>query len=76
MQAMWLMLQQDTPDDYVIATGRAASVAEFCRLAFEAADLAMDDYVGTDPACCAPPRSRCCRAIRPRRHGNWVGGRA
>ena len=54
VQAMWLMLQQDTPDDYVIATGRAASVAEFCRLAFEAAGLAMDDYVGTDPALLRP----------------------
>ncbi len=54
VRAMWLMLQQDTPDDYVIATGRTASVAEFCRLAFDAAGLAMDDHVATDPSLLRP----------------------
>lgn len=39
VQAMWLMLQQEQPKDYVIATGRSHSVAEFCRRAFEAADV-------------------------------------
>lgn len=35
IEAMWLMLQQDTPDDYVIATGESHSVREFCELAFD-----------------------------------------
>src|SRR3954462_7092417 len=49
VQAMWLMLQQDTPDDYVVATGRTASVRDFCKLAFEHVGLTMEDYVVTDP---------------------------
>ncbi len=48
VQAMWLMLQQDTADDYVIATGRTVSVREFCRLAFDKAGLDMDDHVRID----------------------------
>lgn len=46
--AMWLMLQQDTPDDYVIATGRTASVREFCKLAFDYVGLDMDAHVVVD----------------------------
>ena len=41
VEAMWLMLQQERPGDYVIATGRAASVREFCTLAFQEAGLAL-----------------------------------
>jgi GDPmannose 4,6-dehydratase len=48
VRAMWLMLQQERPDDYVVATGRTASVREFCRLAFNHVDLNMDDYVVID----------------------------
>ena len=40
-EAMWLMLQQDTPDDYVIATGKIYSVREFCEKAFGAAGLQL-----------------------------------
>jgi GDPmannose 4,6-dehydratase len=54
VEAMWLMMQQDVADDYVIATGRTASVEEFCRLAFSAAGLTMDDYIHTDPALLRP----------------------
>ena len=39
VEAMWLMLQADTPDDYVVATGETHSVREFCELAFAEADL-------------------------------------
>jgi GDPmannose 4,6-dehydratase len=47
---MWLMLQQDGPDDYVIATGRTHTVREFVRVAFEAAGLgSFEPYVVTDP---------------------------
>ncbi|MFL9828848.1 GDP-mannose 4,6-dehydratase, partial [Rhodoplanes sp. SY1] len=49
VKAMWLMLQQDAPGDYVVATGRTASVRDFCRLAFSHAGLAMEDHVVTDP---------------------------
>ena len=47
VQAMWLMLQQDTPDDYVIATGRTTSIREFCRVAFAHVGLAYEDHVTT-----------------------------
>ncbi len=49
VRAMWLMLQQDEPDDYVIATGKTHSVEEFVRLAFEHVDLDYKKYVVTDP---------------------------
>ena len=49
VRAMWLMLQQDTPDDYVVATGRTVSVRDFCKLAFEHVGLNMEDHVVTDP---------------------------
>ena len=42
------MLQQDTPDDYVVATGRTVSVREFCKLAFGHVGLNMEDHVVTD----------------------------
>jgi GDPmannose 4,6-dehydratase len=46
--AMWLMLQQPVPHDYVVATGRTASVREFCELAFAYASLKMNDHVIVD----------------------------
>jgi GDPmannose 4,6-dehydratase len=49
-RAMWLMLQQEEPDDYVIATGEAHSVREFCEIAFAHVDLDYRDYVIEDPA--------------------------
>jgi GDPmannose 4,6-dehydratase len=48
VRAMWLMLQQDTPDDYVIATGRSYSVTEFLEAAFGSVNLLWVDYVRTD----------------------------
>lgn len=48
VQAMWLMLQQDKPDDYVIATGETHSVREFAQLAFDSAGLNHEDYLITD----------------------------
>jgi GDPmannose 4,6-dehydratase len=47
VRAMWLILQQDKPDDYVVATGRTASVRDFCQLAFSYAGLDYHDYVVT-----------------------------
>ena len=47
VRAMWLMLQQDVPDDYVIATGHTTSIREFCRIAFSYAGLNFEDHVTT-----------------------------
>jgi GDPmannose 4,6-dehydratase len=49
VEAMWLMLQQDQPDDYVIATGETHSVREFCEEAFACAGLDWKEYVEIDP---------------------------
>ncbi len=48
VRAMWLMLQQDEPDDYVIATGETHSVREMCEIAFEHVGLDYRDYVVCD----------------------------
>jgi GDPmannose 4,6-dehydratase len=50
VKAMWMMLQQDKPDDYVIATGTTTSVRDFCELAFAHVGLRVSDYVKIDPA--------------------------
>ncbi|MDR3496645.1 MAG: GDP-mannose 4,6-dehydratase [Ancalomicrobiaceae bacterium] len=50
VEAMWLMLQQDQPDDYVIATGVSTTVRDMCRIAFEHVGLEMNDHVVIDPA--------------------------
>ena len=49
VEGMWLMLQQDTPDDYVLATGIGATVREFCQEAFSHAGLDWEKYVKLDP---------------------------
>ncbi len=49
VEAMWLMLQADTPDDYVVATGSAYSVREFVEAAFAEVDLDWQKYVEIDP---------------------------
>ena len=49
VKAMWIMLQQKSPDDYVIATGEAHTVREFCEVAFGQVGLDYKDYVEVDP---------------------------
>ncbi len=49
VKAMWLMLQQDKPDDFVVATGESHSVREFVELAFAEVGLDWEDYVKVDP---------------------------
>ncbi len=49
VEAMWLMLQQEQPDDYVVATGETHSIREFLDLAFNYVDLKWEDYVEIDP---------------------------
>ena len=51
---MWLMLQQDQPDDYVVSTGETHSVREFCEVAFEHVNLDWQKYVVQDPAFMRP----------------------
>ncbi len=49
VRAMWLMLQADEPDDYVIATGETNTVKRMCEIAFARVDLDWNDYVVVDP---------------------------
>jgi len=48
VKAMWLMLQQEEPDDYVIATGETHTVREFLFAVFNQANLTVEDYVEVD----------------------------
>ena len=54
VRAMWLMLQQDVADDYVVATGVTTTVRDMCRIAFEHVGLNMDDHLVIDPALFRP----------------------
>ncbi len=54
VEAMWLMLQQDEPDDFVIATGVQRSVREFAEMAFALAGLDWEEYVSIDQAYMRP----------------------
>ena len=49
VEAMWLMLQQNQADDYVVATGRTTTVRDMCKIAFEYVGLNYEDYVVIDP---------------------------
>ena len=62
VRAMWLMLQQDTPDDFVIASERTHSVRDFARLSFEVVDLDWQKHVVIDP-----------RFVRPAEINQLVG---
>ncbi len=54
VKAMWLMLQQPEPSDYVVATGKAHTVRDFAKLAFEVVGLNYEDWVKLDPAFLRP----------------------
>lgn len=49
VEAMWMMLQQDKPDDFVVATGRTTTVRDMCKIAFAHVGLNYEDYVVQDP---------------------------
>ncbi|MEE8578061.1 MAG: GDP-mannose 4,6-dehydratase [candidate division Zixibacteria bacterium] len=73
VKAMWSMLQQDEPGDYVICTGEAHSVEDFCKAAFGHVDLDYKDYVITDPRFVRPAEvdillGDCSEA---KKHLNW-----
>ena len=73
VQAMWLMLRQDSPDDYVIATGRTTTIAEFCRMAFECAGLEWQEFVRTDAELLRPAEVEVLRgdASKARQRLGW-----
>ncbi len=73
VEAMWLMLQQDTADDYVIATGQMHSVREFLELAFDRVKLDYSKYVEIDPRYCRPAEVDvlCGDASKARRVLGW-----
>ena len=54
VEAMWLMLQQDKPGDYLIATGRTTSVKDMCKIAFDCVGLKAEDHVIVDKAFLRP----------------------
>jgi GDPmannose 4,6-dehydratase len=73
VRAMWLMLQQDHPDDYVIGTGEAHTVREFVEAAFACADLDWREWVEIDPRYFRPSEVDflCADASKARALLNW-----
>jgi GDPmannose 4,6-dehydratase len=57
VRGAWMMLQQEQPEDYVLASGVPHTVAELARTAFACVDLEMERYVRVDPALARPPES-------------------
>jgi GDPmannose 4,6-dehydratase len=76
VRAMWLMLQQPSADDYVIATGRSMSVRDFARLAFAHVGLNADDFVEVDPRYLRPSEVEALLgdASKARRVLKWEAG--
>ena len=73
VRAMWLMLQHDKPDDYVIATGEKRTVREFLQHAFDHVNLNWEDHVEVDPALLRPAdvNTLCGDATKARKTLNW-----
>jgi GDPmannose 4,6-dehydratase len=74
VEAMWLMLQQDEPDDYVIATGETHSVEELAELAFAYVDRDWRDHVEIDPRYFRPTEVEvlCGNAAKAREKLGWT----
>jgi GDPmannose 4,6-dehydratase len=73
VRAMWLMLQQKAPDDYVVATGQNHTVREFCEIAFERAGLDWKRHVKVDPKLYRPADvdTLCGNPAKARRRLGW-----
>src|SRR4051812_13597144 len=73
VKAMWLMLQQDRPDDFVVATGRSVSVRDMVNIAFAVGGLSYKDYVKTDDDFKRPAEVDCLRgdATKARKILQW-----
>jgi len=74
VKAMWLMLQQQEPEDLVVGTGVAHSIADFCRLAFERAGLNANEHVVVDPSLVRPDDAplRLANPARARSRLGWT----
>lgn len=74
VRSMYLMLQQEKPEDFVIATGESHSVQEFCELAFRRVGLNYQDYVSINPAFYRPAESNVLvgDASKARRQLGWT----
>lgn len=68
VKAMWMMLQQETPDDYVIGTGESHTVREFCSAAFAVVGLDYEPFVKIDPAYLRPTEVEHLRADPSKAH--------
>jgi GDPmannose 4,6-dehydratase len=75
VEAMWRMLQRDTPDDYVIATGVNHTLSDFVATVFAQAGLDWQDHVSVDPSLFRPNEMVACRADTSRAH-DVLGWRA
>ena len=75
VEAMWMMLQQDSPGDYVIATGESHSLEEFAEAAFACAGLEWRDHTVIDPTLLRPADITIGRA-NPARAGERLGWQA
>lgn len=74
VRAMWLMVQQTEPDDYVVATGRTASLRDICEIAFDYVGLKADKYIVIDHDLYRPgePMVRCGDASKAKRKLGWA----
>jgi GDPmannose 4,6-dehydratase len=74
VEAMWLMLQQKFPDDYILATGETRTVREFCELAFRHLDLDYRDYVQEDLSVLRPAErvQLVGSAVKARENLDWI----
>ena len=73
VRAMWLMLQQEKPDDYVIATGKTHSVKDFLEVAFSRAGLDYRNHVEIDSSCCDQPMCSISVATAQKLAARWDG---
>jgi GDPmannose 4,6-dehydratase len=74
VHAMWLMLQQSEPDDYIVATGRTTSVRRVCEVAFEHVGLKAENHIVIDKSLYRPaePTVRCGDASKARKKLGWA----
>jgi len=72
VQAMWLMLQQETPDDFVISTGKGHSLKEFIGMAFNCVNLEMEDYLNINQSLFRPTDLQCVVG-NPQKAGKILG---
>jgi GDPmannose 4,6-dehydratase len=68
-----MMLQQETPDDYIVATGQTYSVRQFLEMTFGLLDMDYTDFVEFDPKYTRPRRSTSSWATRARPRPSWAG---